>query len=169
MRLYITTVILLSMATSGEAVKSCWDARLVWEPYYVRINERAPVDVDAAAEGAERKIAECSIRTKGPEKLLEKFRVVKVWSCLVEVFREGCEPVRFRINYPKSGGITFTDTPECETGIAGTTGLWGTRPPMRVARPRSLTPNAFKVEAARLIGKERAEQILLELRQDHFS
>ncbi len=99
------------------------------------------------------------------------FRPVKeitVWSNVVEIFRPGCESVRFRVNRSKSGQITFTDTRDGKTGIAGTTGMWGTRPPMRPSRPRSITPNAFKVEAARFVGMERAEELLREIMQSDF-
>ena len=71
--------------------------------------------------------------------------LLRVWSCFVEIFRPECGRVLFRVNRTKSGGITFSDRRDCQTGIAGTTGLWGTRPPLRIPRPRSLTPNAFEI------------------------
>jgi hypothetical protein len=40
---------------------------------------------------------------------------------------------------------------------------------LRASRPRSLTPNAFKAEAARLAGAQKAEQIVLEIRNSFFS
>jgi hypothetical protein len=48
-------------------------------------------------------------------------------------------------------------------GTLGTTGLWGTLPPLRAAGTRSLTPTAFKIEAARFVGAERAEEIVREV------
>ena len=89
-------------------------------------------------------------------------------SRFVEIHREGCEPLRFRINCHKSGHITFTDSRECETGTGGTTGLWGTLPPMEAGLPRSLTPTAFKAELSRLVGIETAEQVIREITQDDF-
>lgn len=92
--------------------------------------------------------------------------VIRIWSQFVVVFRGDCDSVYFRVNRPRSGGLSFTDSRECKTGVAGTTGMWGTRPPMRASRPRSLTPTALKLEVTRLIGRERAEQIAREVTQD---
>jgi hypothetical protein len=40
------------------------------------------------------------------------------------------------------------------------TGLWGTLSAPPVYKPRPLSPSAFRVELARLIGAERAEKII---------
>ncbi len=93
---------------------------------------------------------------------------IVVSSRFVEVHHGGCEPVRFRIHRRKNGQITFTDRRECETGTGGTTGLWGTLPPMPAGLPRSLTPTAFKAELGRLVGIETAEQVIREITQDDF-
>jgi hypothetical protein len=89
----------------------------------------------------------------------------------VEFHDHGCDgPVRFQINRAKDGRVTFTDTRDGTTGIAGTTGIWGTLAPLRPERPRSMTPTAFKREAARLVGMDTAEQILVAITQgDCFS
>jgi hypothetical protein len=141
-----------SMTTARADLKTLWQVRLRWFPRDVEV----PADVDISKE---LDAADASAAT---------VELLRVWSCFVEIFRPGCGRVLFRVNRTKSGWITFSDRRDCQTGIAGTTGLWGTRPPLRVPRPRSLTPNAFKLEAARLVGKERAEQILLEIKQDEF-
>jgi hypothetical protein len=95
---------------------------------------------------------------------------IEVWvrECYVAFLHRGVERMGFRVNPLKDGRFTFSDPRERETGVAGTTGIWGTLPPMRPARPRSLTPTAFKVEAARFVGKERADQIVLEIRNSDF-
>ena len=90
--------------------------------------------------------------------------LVSAIGCFVDFTRPGCEGIRFRVNHRKDGRFTFSDPRGRDAGTAGTTGLWGTRPPMRASRPRSLTPNAFKAEAARLAGEQKAEQIVLEIR-----
>jgi hypothetical protein len=141
-----------AMTTARADLKTLWQARLRLFPRDVEV----PADADISKE---LDTAEASAAT---------VELLRVWSCFVEIFRPGCGRVLFRVNRTKSGGITFSDSWDCQTGIAGTTGLWGTRPPLRIPRPRSLTPNAFKLEAARLVGKERAEQILLEIKQDEF-
>jgi hypothetical protein len=118
-----------SMTTARADLKTLWQVRLRWFPRDVEV----PADVDISKE---LDAADASAAT---------VELLRVWSCFVEIFRPGCGRVLFRVNRPKSGGITFTDTRDCQTGIAGTTGLWGTRPPLRVPRPRSLRPNAFEI------------------------
>ena len=88
---------------------------------------------------------------------------LKVWSCFVDVFRPGGERIRFRVNRRDGRRLSFTDPRERTAGTAGTTGLWGTRPALRANRPRALTPTAFKAEVARLIGADRAEEIVRQL------
>ncbi len=111
-------------------------------------------------------------RAKNAGKSAEEIDALKDFvltlSRFVEIHRDGFEPVRFRINRHKSGHITFTDRRECETGIGGTTGRWGTLPPMEAGLPRSLTPNAFKAELSRLVGIETAEQVIREITQGDF-
>ena len=162
------------MATDLSEPTPCWQARLklVARNVEVELPRREAVEAKKAlAEAIERGIP---VRGR-PGFVYSPFRAFKkmvkettVWSKFVEIFRPGCEPVRFRVNRTKGGEITFTDTREGKTGIVGTTGLWGTRPPMRTSRPRSITPSAFKIEAARFVGMERAEEILREIMQDDF-
>jgi hypothetical protein len=49
------------------------------------------------------------------------------------------------------------------TGTAGTRGIWGTLPEQRAGSPCSLTPTGFRMEVARLIGADRADEIVREL------
>ena len=88
--------------------------------------------------------------------------------CVVEFARPGIKPIRFRVNRRKDGTFTFSDPRGRHSGIVGTTGIWGTRPPLRVVRPRSLTPTAFKVQAARYVGKERADEIVRQVVNHEF-
>jgi len=64
------------------------------------------------------------------------------------------------VNSLDGGQLSFSDICQQTTGIAGTTGIWGTLPAALAARPRSLTPTSLKREAARLIGAEKAEELL---------
>jgi len=94
----------------------------------------------------------------------------KIWvrACLVEFSRTGSKPIRFRVNPRKDGTFTFSDPRGRDAGTGGTTGIWGTRPALRPLRPRSLTPTAFKVEAARFVGTERADEIVRQVVSHEF-
>jgi len=85
---------------------------------------------------------------------------LKVSDCFVDVFRPGGERIRFGVNRRNGRHFTFTDPRERTAGTAGTTGPWGTLPALRAAKPRALTPTGFKAEVARLIGTERAEEVV---------
>lgn len=74
------------------------------------------------------------------------------------------EFIDFIVTWP-NGRMVFTDTRECQTGTAGTTGLWGTRPASKPGRRRSLSPLAWVAEVTRFIGKEEAERIVHQLRR----
>ena len=78
----------------------------------------------------------------------------------VELSRPGCEPIRFAVSRRK-GRLTFCDYRELHTGTAGTTGYWGDRTPQEPGgRRRSLTPPAWVAEVSRLIGTDRATEIV---------
>jgi len=83
--------------------------------------------------------------------------------CFVDVFRPGDERIRFRVNRRKGRWLTFSDPRERITGSAGTTGLWGTLPPQPAVKPLPLTRTEFRAELARLIGAEKAEEIINDL------
>ncbi len=137
-----------------------WQACLTAQKRYVHFDE---------AQQAKRR-DRAKREGKSPEEVdaLEDFIVVS--SRFVEIHRERYGPVRFRIHRRKNGQITFTDRRECETGSGGTTGRWGTLPPMQAGVPRSLTPTAFRAELGRLVGIETAEQVIREImRGDFFS
>ena len=60
----------------------------------------------------------------------------------------------------RNGQVTLSDAREMLTGTAGTAGLWNSRAPQKRGRRRVLTPTAWIAEVARLIGTERAAEIL---------
>jgi hypothetical protein len=82
----------------------------------------------------------------------------------VVISKPGCEGVRFRVNRRRDRCLTFTDSREQHTGTAGSTGQWGTRPASKPGPRRSLTPIAWTSEVARLIGTQRAEDIVRSLK-----
>ena len=127
----------------------CCERRFLVTEYEVKITENeGAADTEPTATG----------------KPAPKVRIVKEVGHVDEFFVDFDGPaggrIRFRVNMLKNGRFTFSDPRERTTGTAGTTGIWGTRPAARLARPRSLAPTAFKLEAARLIGIERAEELL---------
>jgi len=68
--------------------------------------------------------------------------------------------IRFRVNRRDGRVVSFTDYRERGTGTAGTTGIWGTRPPQPAGRSCSLTPTSFRYELAALVGAKRAAEII---------
>jgi hypothetical protein len=168
------------MAASKRNTRRAWEATLRWEHCSVPASpasrsRRTPCALDlrfvprnaaqphvkSDADGAEQE------EGAGPEQSLtedtDEVAFLRVWVCFVEFSRAGGDRLRFRVNPTREGRLTFSDPRDREAGTAGTTGIWGTRPALRAARPRSLTPTAFKVEAARFVGAERAEQIVREI------
>ena len=86
-----------------------------------------------------------------------------VLRCVVRVSRPGCDAIDFFVNHRGGRDITFTDPRGRDLGIAGVTGIWGTRPAPIVYKPRPLLPTAFRAELARLIGAEPAASIVAEI------
>ena len=80
----------------------------------------------------------------------------------VELFHPNSDEVeiRFRVNRRDDRVVSFTDYREQGSGTAGTTGIWGTLPPQPAGKPRSLTPTGFRLELAKLVGAERADEII---------
>jgi len=87
----------------------------------------------------------------------------KVSDCYVDMFRPSDERIRFRVNRRKGRWLTFSDPRDRIKGIAGTTGLWGTLPPQPAVKPRPSTLTEFRAELARLIGAEKAQEIIKDL------
>jgi len=78
----------------------------------------------------------------------------------VDLSHPGGAEFRFRVDRRKGQPLTFTDFREPGTGTAGTTGIWGTRPPQPAGRSCSLTPTSFRYELAALVGAKRAAEII---------
>ncbi len=152
------------MAAPAKTPEYAWEAKLTWS-----IDEReclrdVPDDPDAGeAEQEERRSPEA-----GKPKRVKEVVVLTILVCFVDFLRPKCERMRFRVTRLKNGGFTFSDPRGRYSGTLGTTGLWGTLPPLPPVRPQSLTPRAFKVEAARYIGADRAEEIIQEIKQSPF-
>jgi hypothetical protein len=161
MRTYIIYVMRwLSMATAKCKSNSAWQAEVNWKPRYV------PMKAETTEGGLE-KTTDGEVVRRPPTtrwRLAEDGEEVDMWlrvcDCSVDVFRPGGERIRFGVNRPNDRHLTFTDPRDRTAGTAGTTGIWGTRPALRAARPRTLTPTGFKAEVARLIGAERADEIV---------
>src|SRR5262245_20284326 len=72
------------------------------------------------------------------------------------------EQILFGVSWPlPHGRLVFSDSRECSTGVARSTGRWGTRPPSKPGgRRRTMTPTEWKAEVRRFIGDEEADQII---------
>jgi hypothetical protein len=158
---------------TGSVGRPAWQADVRWERRFYTVTAEIPV-VDVA-EARELKTGEAV-----PGDRSAKFRALKVEiertpgkqivktlhsaaECFVDMFNAAGVRIRFRVNRRKGRSLTFTDPREQWTGTAGTRGPWGTLPEQPPGKPRSLTPTAFREEVARLIGAERAEEIVREL------
>ena len=132
-----------------------WEAKIRWQRHLVQVAVKRGEKAAPTAAGASNLQ---QIKEKSDE-----IELMTVWYRVVDFVRSADERVRFRVNHDGSGRVTFTDTRERKTGIAGVTGIWGTLPPPPPIRPRSMTPTAFKAEAARFVGAEKAEEIARQL------
>jgi len=154
------------MAASTTKSEIVWKAKLTrttWECECVR---PAPAE-SAAGEGEPDDGARLGPSVR---KATEEVVTLTLPVCFVDFLRAGSERIRFRVNPLKNGRFTFSDQRDRKAGTEGTTGMWGTLPAPRASRPRSLTPTAFKLEAARFVGEERAEETVREvLTCDFFS
>ncbi len=135
--------------------KLAWEAKIRWERHFVEVAVKRDEKAKPAESGASDQ--------QGVKEASDEIELMTVWYRVVDFVRSADERVRFRVNRDRSGRVTFTDTRERKTGIAGVTGIWGTLPPPRPIRPRSMTPTAFKLEAARFVGAEKAEEIARQL------
>jgi hypothetical protein len=135
------------MTTATRTSSPTWQAEVVWESRTVRIEEETP---------------------EGEPDGLPVFSLLKIWICFVDVCRPAGERLRFRVNHRAGRSLTVTDPRDRLAGTAGTTGIWGTRPAPRASRPRPLTLSGFQVELARLIGAERAEEVIRSIRAEIF-
>jgi hypothetical protein len=161
------------MAPTISSPSSTWDATIGWE---WRTFERVPPKRDRLRrQKLATRASDVTTGNSNPpasenpdETIDEPPERVTIRVCFIRFTRAGVEPIRFRVNPLKSGGFTFSDPRGRNSGTAGTTGIWGTLPPLPVPRPRSLLPTAFLREAARMVGEARASQIIDEVLNHQF-
>ena len=139
------------MTATAIKSKPAWQAEVRWGRRYYTTEELVPSQ--EAQETADGTVA------KAPEMTTVKVQH-SVAACFVDFSRPGCDPIRFLVNHREGRDITFTDPRGRNLGTAGVTGIWGTRPAPRVDKPRPLSKSTFRIEAARLIGAERADEII---------
>ena len=139
------------MTTTTAKTKAAWRGAVGSIRRFYTTEEPAPSpEIDETAEDATAR--------PGPPGTVEV--VHGVLRCVVRVSRVGCDPIDFPVNHRDGRNITFTDPRGRDAGTAGVTGLWGTRPAPPVHKPRPLSPTAFQLELARLIGAEPATEIV---------
>jgi len=143
------------MTTATSTPKPARQAEVTWE-------NRSGTRKKRVRKGQIEKTADGEL-VKATEDRIDEIE----YSCMVRVvhvFRpgseRGCDRLRFQINERDRGEITFSDPRERNAGTVGTTGIWGTLPPLPACKPRPLSVITFRVELARLIGAERAEEIM---------
>jgi hypothetical protein len=126
------------------------------------MNVTAPTSTKWRAEITERRIyvRRKEETTEGETKMTS--RPLNLLYVVLE--RAEGDSISFCVTRPK-GRITLSDSRECFTGAAGTTGLWDTRPASQPGKRRTLTPTAWIAEVSRLIGTKRAVEIIDSLRE----
>jgi hypothetical protein len=118
---------------TGKAVSAPWHAEVVTEYRCIPMDELTPWG-----------------------DVVTKF--YNIGTTFVVISRPGFDAIRFRVNRRDDRPLTFTDTRDEETGVAGSTGVWGTWPPSKPGgRRRTLTPTAWKAEIRRFIGEAEAD------------
>jgi hypothetical protein len=151
------------MTTAASQRKPAWQAELNWESRWIPVAEDTPEDAPAGRTG---ETVEGAAQGTAEGEPVVSF--LKVWDCVVEVSAPDCVPLRFRVNRHRGRSLTVTDSRDRFAGTAGVTGLWGTLPPLPANRPASLTLTAFQAELARLVGAERAAEIVRTIRGEFF-
>jgi hypothetical protein len=139
-------------AATQSGTKPAWHGAMLWKCCVVEVKVERPVTGASETHGASQP-QETDSGTAEVELKVIPYRVV-------EFTRSADERVQFTVHRDGGGRLTFTDKRDRSTGIAGVTGLWGTLPPPRPARPRSMTASAFKREAVRFVGPETAGEIV---------
>jgi hypothetical protein len=147
------------MTTVVSESSRAWQAEVKWRRRCYAVKRELPKvesDETSAVDSGESPATQT----------VETFHVA--CECFVEVFQPGGARISFRVNRRQGRSLTFTDPREQWTGTAGTRGIWGTLPEQPAGKPRSLTPTAFLAEVARLIGAERAAEIVRGLMASNF-
>jgi hypothetical protein len=147
------------VTTTATKSKPVWQAEVRWGKRSYTTEEQVPSQEAAElADGAAVKAVEMTTVK------------VKHWvaACFVDFSRPGCDRIRFLVNHWDGRDITFTDPRGRNMGTAGVTGIWGTRPAPPVVKPRPLSISVFRIEAARLNGAQRADEIIRTLSAPDF-
>src|SRR5713101_6172323 len=148
----------LTMTPTTSTSKLAWQAEVKRERRYYTTDEFPVADREGAPDG---------VAGETPEmQTVEILHSVREY--FVEVSKPGGARISFRVNRRRGRHLTFTDSREQFTGTAGTRGPWGTLPEQPAGKSRSLTPTGIRMEVARLIGAERAEEIVRELMASKF-
>jgi hypothetical protein len=163
------------VAASPIKTNPSWQAQVTWKPRYFAAEVPAPQAqprdpvAGAADEPPESESNEALTGTTTTLPEAETVAMLmRVTDCYVDVFAPDRDRIRFRVNRRGDRSLSFTDAREESFGTAGTTGIWGTRPPQPAGRRVVLTPTAFTTELARFVGAGRAEEILRTIRGEIF-
>ncbi len=144
--------------SKGPQPKPPWRVEISWQRRVLEV----PAKRDETKE-AEEPAQTCDGDQQVPKAPRNEVQLLVITYRVVQLRRSPHERVRFRVNHDRDGRITFTDTRDRSTGIAGVTGRWGTLPPPKPVRSQSMSASAFKQEAARFVGPEKAEEIVRQL------
>jgi hypothetical protein len=133
--------------------RSTWQAEigLLWHLVPVPVDWR-DVQARAGPEGCEQ---------LGVEQARSRIKLRGTWSTIVKFVRCGYEPVSFHVDRDERGHLAFTDARDCTPGTTGVTEAWRELPLRpRPIQGRSMNAAAFKIEAARYVGAERATELV---------
>jgi hypothetical protein len=168
-----------AMDTPTSQLKPSWQAEIKWKRRFYTVTEEVPAadEPGGRSAGARRRARAAAPRAKfralrveiiqTPEKQIVN-TLHSVMECFVDVFNARGDRISFRVNMGDGRDLTFTDPRDKLAGRAGLRGIWGTLPEPPPNPPRPLTPTDFKDVDARLIGPERAEQIVKEILTGDF-
>ena len=147
------------MTTATSNRKLDWQAELRWEKrFYTTVEEVPQAETVETPEG--------EVAAAHEATTVEFPHQARV--CFVDLFRSGHDAITFRVNYRKGRPFTISDPRELTAGTAGVTGIWGTLPAPPVYKPRPLSLAAFRAELTRLVGPERAEEVIQVFRSGFF-
>jgi hypothetical protein len=147
------------MTTARSERKPAWQAEVKW-------GTRSYTTDELVRKGEIEETADGELVEAPEDKIVKVLHRVRVR--VVHVFRTGCQRIRFLVNHREGREVTFTDPRERNAGTAGTTGIWGTLPALPAGMPRPLSVTAFRAELGRLVGAERAEEVIRSVTSPDF-
>ena len=155
------------MATAAKTFENPWEAKLSWS-VWEHETLRETLEEPGEPNNEEAELEHRSRPGPGKPKRAKEVVTLTIPLCFVDFLRPGNDRIRFRVTRLKNGRFTFCDRRGQDSGTLGTTGLWGTLPPLPANGTRSLTPTAFKIEAARYVGNDRADEIVQQIKRSRF-